>query len=136
MSTTGLPKGWYKLYLPTLHLLHNERTIYQQLSDFLGRFDQEGWQFAPTLFQNSNQLQPVTKCHDLTTYPYAPERSHPPHQHEPATEAFGGEPMRTISPLLSAPFLVKTGDDQWQTIPVYRGVSPALQRSSPLLPVG
>jgi hypothetical protein len=33
--------------------------------------------------------QPVTNCHDFTYHPYETERSHPPHQHEAAAEAFG-----------------------------------------------
>ena len=35
MSTTGLPKGWYKLHLPFTKL-HTERAMHLQLSDFFG----------------------------------------------------------------------------------------------------
>lgn len=88
MSTTGLQRVCTDCTYPSPGAT-NERTIYQQLSGYFRWFDQGGGQVVPTLSRNFRQQQPVTKSHDFNPHPHKLARSHPPHQHGPATEAFG-----------------------------------------------
>ena len=128
MSTTGLPKGVYKLYL-LFTKLHNERAIYLQLSDFSGRLlkrgtsralvvaqpaillvQKGGWQFAPTLRQPA-----ASPPRDKLSRPSCP---HKPNAHTRLT-SISPQPKPLAGPMpLNRHFSIKTAGSITVRIPL------------------